>query len=676
MKCNLLLLSAAALFCCAAPAWGGNLDLNLPYQKTLTAAPPVTGPAVSVTFSLYDSATGGTLVWRESRNMNLAATTRLLNVKLGEGATKLDLTAFANQQLWVEVQIGSTTVGTRDKFSPAPYALWSASAAVADSSITGAKLAQMGATDGQALAWNGTSWAPASIGGGTPVTSVSATAPLASTGGATPTISLSGTVAVAHGGTGSTTRNFVDLTSNETIGGYKTFQYPITANVIGSVQTAMGLRDTLNNSYAAGGVVYQDSSNATKSSVGSAGQILVSDGTNGVKWQSLPVAGWNVVSGTTQTAVANNGYLATNAALTTITLPAAPAVGDVVKLSGLGAGGWQVNTNTGQAFNTVIQSAGITWTARDAARGWISVASSSDGSKLVAVEIGGAIYTSTDSGVSWTPRGSNGNWISVASSSDGSKLVAAQYPGPIYTSTDSGLTWTSRNNTNAWVAVASSSDGSKLVAVTSGGQIYTSTDSGVTWTARDSDRYWRSIASSSDGSKLVATENFIGGGQIYTSTDSGVTWTARGNTQNWVSIASSSDGSKLVAVANGGQIYTSTDSGVTWTARGTTQNWVSIASSSDGSKLVAVTSGGQIYTSTDSGVTWTARATNRSWQAVASSSDGSKLVAVVSSGQIYTSIPVSEVTTTATTLGGAAYSSIELVYIGSNQWVITSKTVL
>ena len=129
-------------------------------------------------------------------------------------------------------------------------------------------------------------------------------------------------------------------------------------------------------------------------------------------------------------------------------------------------------------------------------------------------------------------------------------------------------------------------------------------------------------------------------------------------------------------MTSGGQIYTSTDSGVTWTARGTTQNWVSIASSSDGSKLVAVTSGGQIYTSTDSGVTWTARATNRSWQAVASSSDGSKLVAVVSSGQIYTSIPVSEVTTTATTLGGAAYSSIELVYIGSNQWVITSKTVL
>jgi hypothetical protein len=36
--------------------------------------------------------------------------------------------------------------------------------------------------------------------------------------------------------------------------------------------------------------------------------------------------------------------------------------------------------------------------------------------------------------VTWTPRENNRKWTSVASSSDGSKLVAAAYEGQIYTS--------------------------------------------------------------------------------------------------------------------------------------------------------------------------------------------------------------------------------------------------
>jgi photosystem II stability/assembly factor-like uncharacterized protein len=47
---------------------------------------------------------------------------------------------------------------------------------------------------------------------------------------------------------------------------------------------------------------------------------------------------------------------------------------------------------------------------------------------------GGQIYISTDSGVTWTPRESNRNWRSIASSSDGVKLVAGVFNGQIYTS--------------------------------------------------------------------------------------------------------------------------------------------------------------------------------------------------------------------------------------------------
>ena len=135
----------------------------------------------------------------------------------------------------------------------------------------------------------------------------------------------------------------------------------------------------------------------------------------------------------------------------------------------------------------------------------------------------GLIYTSTDSGVSWTPRDSDRLWWAVASSDDGSKLVAVEggpvTNGRIYTSTDSGVSWTPRESNRFWTAVASSADGSKLIAAAD--QIYTSTDSGLSWTPRDSGRAWTSVASSADGSKLVATVHL---GSIYTSTDSGLTW--------------------------------------------------------------------------------------------------------------------------------------------------------
>jgi hypothetical protein len=89
------------------------------------------------------------------------------------------------------------------------------------------------------------------------------------------------------------------------------------------------------------------------------------------------------------------------------------------------------------------------------------------------VELGGQIYTSNDSGLTWTTRESSGNWESVASSADGTRLVAVVLGGQIYTSNDSGLSWTARESSRSWASVASSADGTRLVAV-GVGQIYTS----------------------------------------------------------------------------------------------------------------------------------------------------------------------------------------------------------
>ncbi|MEI7777785.1 MAG: hypothetical protein WCI52_04250, partial [bacterium] len=281
-------------------------------------------------------------------------------------------------------------------------------------------------------------------------------------------------------------------------------------------------------------------------------------------------------------------------------------------------------------------------------RYWLSITSSSDGTKLAAVNNGGYIYTSTDSGITWTQRLGSGvhNWWSITSSSDGTKLaVVDQNNGYIYTSTSSGATWTQQTGSGQhnWQSITSSSDGVKLAAGDAGnGYIYTSTNSGATWIQQtgSGQHGWRSITSSSDGTKLAAVDQ--NNGYIYTSTNSGSTWTQQTNSGQhyWQSIASSVDGVKLAAVASGGYIYTSTNSGVVWTQQTNSgqHGWSFITSSSDGTKLAAVDNGGSIYVSSDSGITWTVQtsAGQHNWYGVTSSSDGTKLAAVDQSGYIYT----------------------------------------
>lgn len=57
---------------------------------------------------------------------------------------------------------------------------------------------------------------------------------------------------------------------------------------------------------------------------------------------------WNNVTGTSQAAAANNGYIANNASLVTITLPATAPVGSIVQVVGSGGGGWKLAQNANQ----------------------------------------------------------------------------------------------------------------------------------------------------------------------------------------------------------------------------------------------------------------------------------------------------------------------------------------
>lgn len=86
-------------------------------------------------------------------------------------------------------------------------------------------------------------------------------------------------------------------------------------------------------------------------SLGTAGQVLTSNGAGALPtWQAGGIT-WNEVTGTSQSAAVNNGYIANNASLVTVTLPSTAALGSTVRVLGKGTGLWKLLANTGQTIH-------------------------------------------------------------------------------------------------------------------------------------------------------------------------------------------------------------------------------------------------------------------------------------------------------------------------------------
>jgi hypothetical protein len=89
------------------------------------------------------------------------------------------------------------------------------------------------------------------------------------------------------------------------------------------------------------------------SGLGTSGYILTSNGAAALPtWQpsGASSAFWQAVSGTSQAAVVETGYITQNSSLTTVTLPATAALGSTVSVQGQGTGGWTLAANTGQTI--------------------------------------------------------------------------------------------------------------------------------------------------------------------------------------------------------------------------------------------------------------------------------------------------------------------------------------
>lgn len=396
---------------------------------------------------------------------------------------------------------------------------------------------------------------------------------------------------------------------------------------------------------------------------------------------------WNVSSAPSIQLQSNNGYVLTNTAGATVTLPASPNVGDVVRVMEKGTGGFTLAMNSGQSIlDWATSHLETIWTRQYSINAFPStaffqsVASSSDGARLVSVEYGGYLYISQNSGQTWTsPMPANiRNYASVAMSSDGSKMIAGVEGGYLYTSSDWGATWTPRftDANRNWYSVAMSSDGSKLYAANFQG-LYTSANGGTTWTLRKAATHRGYIAASTDGAKLVFAENL---GHVWTSTDSGVTWTDRlsSNFNQWQAVASNADGSKLAAVEIPGQVWISSDSGVTWSPKNigpnsTNTEWSGVSISSDGMRIAA-SANGVLTISYDGGNSWTPTGSGSLWTSASISGNGNRMSATTgdsNASKLFTG-PIST-TTIVDTITGIKDSAVELVYIGNNQFAMVSS---
>ena len=130
------------------------------------------------------------------------------------------------------------------------------------------------------------------------------------------------------------------------------------------------------------GVVQTNASGVLATNAGTDGQVLISDtatgtptwatitagagiaianGANSITVSSTLGSTWNEVTLAAANMAVDNGYIANNAGLVTLTLPAVATVGDTIEVTGKGAGGWLIAQNAGQTiyFGTSTTTTGV-----------------------------------------------------------------------------------------------------------------------------------------------------------------------------------------------------------------------------------------------------------------------------------------------------------------------------
>ena len=366
--------------------------------------------------------------------------------------------------------------------------------------------------------------------------------------------------------------------------------------------------------------------------------------------------------------------------------------GSSVPAPGLGVKGDTYIETNGDVYNKVITNVGG-WVDKSGVinGSFISVATSADGSRLIAADISnGRIFVNSDYGNgSWMQADISGaqTFAAVTSDSTGKNLVGvvgSPFPvafGKIYMNGNYGYgPWTrvDRFGDRVWMAVTSSSDGSRVTATDASGLIATTLNRGVTWseyyptypfTFADYDgtnilaamkgdnlymKYagsWRPLQGSGVADwafvRIIPTGGtslFIAAKResnyLYECTDGyGGTWSTINSAGNhpWTSVAAAEGGDFIYAVASDGTIVKNNGAGFNRLAGPDISGvWGCISCAATNGTRVAISdiSGRGIYISTNGGSTWTPGSYTATTTCVAMADDFNP---VLPSGYMFTS---------------------------------------
>lgn len=308
---------------------------------------------------------------------------------------------------------------------------------------------------------------------------------------------------------------------------------------------------------------------------------------------------------------------------------------------------------------------GLTWTQRYTVTNHRLSSLVWNGSKYIAVGLGGLVASSVD-GSTWT-NGSSGGFGALNDVAwDGRQFVAVGIYGGIFTSPD-GLQWTQRNTGIRVGLAALLVLPEQIMAVGEASGIVTSVD-GASWRYMPSSIYGVRGITRGDGRLVVVGD----AGRIATSTD-GVVWTPQNSTTGDPLYAAVHGAGQYIALGARGTVRTSRD-GTSWNEAQLGATGTIRGAAFNGVRFVAVGDDG-IFT-TEDGATWVRRfTTNRQLNAIVW--NGSQFAAVGGSGAIVTSPdglnwhePPSDVTAW---LSAVAWSGSEFVAVGTSGIIVSSN---
>jgi len=570
--------------------------LNLPaqgtaisYQGRLSDSGSLANTNYDFRFAVFTAPTNGSLVSLWLTNDAVAVSNGLFNVALDFGAGVFNGTANGSND-WLDIAVRATGTATftpltpRQAILPVPYALFATSASNLLGTLQATRL--QGTVSSSVISGtysNGVSFVNGTntfegvfLGNGAGLTNLNASN------------LITGTVADAR-----LTTNVALLNQNQ----------KFTASNIFTGTNLFAGPDAFTGSNSFSGLgFYSGVNNFTNFGNSFYGSFFG----NGL-------VGWFPVYAASTNASRDAGYVLLNTGLSTLTLPATSAlsVGDIVRVSGGGPGGWLVKENSSQSITGTFATYRNAYLQQVATGDYSGVAAAADGLTIFASgNTFAGVYVSGNSGSSWSAAGSlSGYWSAVASSANRKIVYASPTSGTIQKSTDGGNTWSSAGT-----------------AATSGG---------ISCTADGSSLFTGNLACSGNGTyraRLVS-------GVISYTTNSGGSWSgiSTAPAATVACLAVSSDCTKMLAGVNNGLLYATANQGASWTTLTTSnQYWSTVWMSPDGSKIAG-----------------------------AANASGS-----IAGGIFYCNLSaLPNTANTSSTVGGSQGSSLELQYIGNGQFV-------